>query len=208
MDTYNNMETKRITINQAKKVLENINTYVHVGKFETGLRTNLKRVKSKCYTTTYEYNGFLENATKLAIIAEVNIYRVFEVERSETCYYLKNDYTEYNIYIDNKTKFYYTEIKGNKFIAVTYMGVCNVYQLFSEILPMSGNTENEIKDKLINVYNELQTGKEIQVKTNVGLLNINLMKPGNFALVIEGRTVHTLPNKFETFCDYLKKFML
>jgi hypothetical protein len=34
------------------------------------------------------------------------------------------------------------------------------------------------------------------------------MKPGNFALVIEGRTVHTLPNKFETFCDYLKKFML
>lgn len=88
------------------------------------------------------------------------------------------------------------------------MGVCNVYQLFSEILPMSGNTENEIKDKLINVYNELQTGKEIQVKTNVGLLNINLMKPGNFALVIEGRTVHTLLNKFETFCDYLKKFML
>lgn len=46
MDTYNNMEAKRITINQAKKVLENINTYVHVGKFETGLRTNLKRVKS------------------------------------------------------------------------------------------------------------------------------------------------------------------
>lgn len=45
MDTYNNMEAKRITINQAKKVLENINTYVHVGKFETGLRTNLKRVK-------------------------------------------------------------------------------------------------------------------------------------------------------------------
>lgn len=84
------------------------------------------------------------------------------------------------------------------------MGVCNVYQLFSEILSMSGNTENEIKDKLINVYNELQTGKE----TNVGLLNINLMKPGNFALVIEGRTVHTLPNKFETFCDYLKKIML
>lgn len=79
------------------------------------------------------------------------------------------------------------------------MGVCNVCQLFSEILPMSGNTENEIKDKLINVYNELQTGKEIQVKTNVGLLNINLMKPGNFALVIEGRTVHTLSNKFETF---------
>lgn len=44
------------------------------------------------------------------------------------------------------------------------MGVCNVYQLFSEILPMSGNTENEIKDKLINVYNELQTGKEIKCR--------------------------------------------
>lgn len=31
MDTYNNMEAKRITINQAKKVLENINTYVRNG---------------------------------------------------------------------------------------------------------------------------------------------------------------------------------
>lgn len=73
-----------------------------------------------------------------------------------------------------------------------------------------GNTSYVWKHgkQLINVYNELQTGKEIQVKTNVGLLNINLMKPENFALVIEGRTVHTLPNKFETFCDYLKKFML
>lgn len=172
------MKAKRISQKAVKNMINGNTALLHIGNFETGLRTNLKRVKSKCYTTTYEYNGFLENATKLAIIAEVNIYRVFEVERSETCYYLKNDYTEYNIYIDNKTKFYYTEIKGNKFIAVTYMGVCNVYQLFSEILPMSGNTENEIKDKLINVYNELQTGKEIQVKTNVGLLNINLMKPG------------------------------
>lgn len=54
-------------------------------------------------------------------------------------------------------------------------------------------------------YNtEIQSDNE----KNVGLLNINLMKPENFALVIEGRTVHTLPNKFETFCDYLKKFML
>lgn len=193
------MKAKRISQKAVKNMINGNTALLHIGNFDTGKRTNLKRVKSKCYTTTYEYNGFLENATKLAIIAEVNIYRVFEVERSETCYYLKNDYTEYNIYIDNKTKFYYTEIKGNKFIAVTYMGVCNVYQLFSEILPMSGNTENEIKDKLINVYNELQTGKEIQVKTNVGLLNINLMKPGNFALVIEGRTVHTLSNKFETF---------
>lgn len=42
-----NMEAKRITINQAKKVLENINTYVHVGKF------NLKHfaiiLKNSCY---------------------------------------------------------------------------------------------------------------------------------------------------------------
>lgn len=185
------MGAKRITINQAKGVLGNINTY-------------LKRVKS----FAYEYNEFFEDVTKLATMAEVNIYSVFEVERSETCYYLKNDYTEYNIYIDNKTKFYYTEIKGNKFIAVTYMGVCNLYQLFSETLPMSGNTESAIKEQLENVYNELQTGNEIQVKTNVGLLNVNLMNPGNFALVIEWGTVHTLPNKFKTFYDYLKKFML
>lgn len=75
-------------------------------------------------------------------------------------YYL----TEYNIYIDNKTKFYYTEIKGNKFIAVTYMGVCNVYQLFSEILPMSGNTENEIKDKLINVYKNCKQVRKYKLK--------------------------------------------
>lgn len=71
-------------------------------------------------------------------------------------------------------------------IAVTYIPI------------VFGNTSYVWKHgkQLINVYNELQTGKE-----NVGLLNINLMKPGNFALVIEGRTVHTLSNKFETFYD-------
>lgn len=203
MDTYNNMEAKRITINQAKKVLENINTYVHVGKFETGLRTNLKRVKSKCYTTTYEYNGFLENATKLAIIAEVNIYRVFEVERSETCYYLKNDYTEYNIYIDNKTKFYYTEIKGNKFIAVTYMGVCNVFQLFCVSLPeVKQYTDSEIE----NMYNDLQTGNTIQFETKIGTLSASVMAPGNFSIRIQGHVSFAIPNRFENFYDYIKKY--
>lgn len=203
MDTYNNMEAKRITINQAKKVLENINTYVHVGKFETGLRTNLKRVKSKCYTTTYEYNGFLENATKLAFIAEVNIYRVFEVERSETCYYLKNDYTEYNIYIDNKTKFYYTEIKGNKFIAVTYMGVCNVFQLFCVSLPeVKQYTDSEIE----NMYNDLQTGNTIQFETKIGTLSASVMAPGNFSIRIQGHVSFAIPNRFENFYDYIKKY--
>lgn len=162
------------TYNQAKKVLENINTYVHVGKFETGLRTNLKRVKSKCYTTTYEYNGFLENATKLAFIAEVN-----------------------------KTKFYYTEIKGNKFIAVTYMGVCNVFQLFCVSLPeVKQYTDSEIE----NMYNDLQTGNTIQFETKIGTLSASVMAPGNFSIRIQGHVSFAIPNRFENFYDYIKKY--
>lgn len=202
------MKAKRITIKHVRKLLENINAYVHIGNFKTGNRTNLNRVNSICYSAYYEYNEFTNNETKLAVIAEINIYRVFEAERTEMCYYLKNNYTEYHIYFDNKSKFYYTEIDGNQFLTVTYMGVCNVYQLFTESLPKSENTESEIKEQLENVYNELQTGKQIYIKTNVGILSVICMIPGNFALTVRGHKTHTLPNKFDIFYNYIKKYML
>ena len=97
MDTYNNMEAKRITINQAKKVLENINTYVHVGKFETGNRTNLKRVNSVCHYAYNEYKDIYDNNIKLAVIAHVNIYRVFKPCNYDTYISLVNYCNKYLI---------------------------------------------------------------------------------------------------------------
>lgn len=46
---------KRITVKQASKLLQDIATYVHISKFETGNRTNLKRVNSVCH---YAYNEY------------------------------------------------------------------------------------------------------------------------------------------------------
>ena len=124
-------------------------------------------------------------------------------------YYLKNNYTEYHIYFDNKSKFYYTEIDGNQFLTVTYMGVCNAYQPFTESLPKSENTESEIKERLENAYNEPQTGKRIYIKTNAGILSVICMIPGNFALLtVRGHKTHTLPNKFDIFYNYIKKYTL
>lgn len=56
---------KRITVKQASK-------------FETGNRTNLKRVNSVCHYAYNEYKDIYDNNIKLAVIAHVNIYRVFK----------------------------------------------------------------------------------------------------------------------------------
>lgn len=52
---------KIITVKQAKDLLINIATYVHIRKFETGNRTNLKRSISVCRYAYNEYKNIFDN---------------------------------------------------------------------------------------------------------------------------------------------------
>lgn len=194
---------KRITVKQASKLLQDIATYVHISKFETGNRTNLKRVNSVCHYAYNEYKDIYDNNIKLAVIAHVNIYRVFKPCNYDTYISLVNYCNKYLIRFDENVKFYYSEINGCQFLIVTDNGECNVSQLFCVSLPeVKQYTDSEIE----NMYNDLQTGNTIQFETKIGTLSASVMAPGNFSIRIQGHVSFAIPNRFENFYDYIKKY--
>lgn len=194
---------KRITVKQARELLQDIATYVHISKFETGNRTNLKRDNSVCHYAYNEYKDICKNNTKLAVIAHVNIYRVFKPCNYDTYISLVNNRNKYLIRFDENVKFYYNEINGCQFLIVTDNRECNVFQLFRVSLPEAKQyTDSEIE----NMYNELQTGNTVQLETKIGTLSANVMTPGNFAICIQGHISFAIPNRFENFYDYIKKY--
>lgn len=114
-----------------------------------------------------------------------------------------NNCNKYLIRFDENVKFYYSEINGCQFITVTDNGECNVFQLFCVSLPEAKQyTDSEIE----NMYNELQTGNTVQLETKIGTLYANVMTLGNFAICIQRNISFAIPNRFENFYDYIKKY--
>lgn len=56
------------------------------------------------------------------------------------------------------------------------------------------------------LYELIGTGNTIQFETKTGTLSANVMAPGNFSILIEGHISHVLPNRFENFYNYVKKY--
>lgn len=138
-----------MTAKKAKELLYDIETFVHIGGFETGYRVNLKRSKSLCHYAYNEYKDFCDDETKLAVMAEMDVCRVFKAEKRELYHVLRNDYTSYYIYFDDESKFYYGEINGNQFLIVSSLGYCNIFQLFRVSLP---EIEGQMKRSLPNNF--------------------------------------------------------
>lgn len=195
------METRKMTAKKAKELLYDIETFVHIGGFETGYRVNLKRSKSLCHYAYNEYKDFCDDETKLAVMAEMDVCRVFKAEKRELYHVLRNDYTSYYIYFDDESKFYYGEINGNQFLIVSSLGYCNIFQLFRVSLPeIKQYTDSEIEQ----MYNELQTGREIHFETKTGICKASIIDPMIYSIIIEGQMKRTIPNNFELFCKYVK----
>lgn len=133
------METRKMT---AKELLADIETFVHIGGFETGYRVNLKRAKSLCHYVYNEYNNFCDDETKLAVMAEMDMCRVFKAEKRELYHVLR---------YGDRCKFYYGEINGNQFLIVSSLGYCNIFQLFRVSLPeIKQYTDSEIEQCITN----------------------------------------------------------
>lgn len=64
------------------------------------------------------------------------------------------------------------------------------FQLFCVSLP-------EVKQYIENMYNDLQTGNT---------MSASVMAPGNFSIRIQGHVSFAIPNRFENFYDYIKKY--
>jgi hypothetical protein len=162
------MKAKRISQEAVKNMINGNTALLHIGNFDTGKRTNLKRAVSECvYTSRLYYNKELQSDNeKIEYLVYSQPYRVFKVELYKTHIAAFNEYTEYHINFDDTSKYYTLVISGMQFLIVSDLGWCNIWQVFNTDTPVTTDCkqETEIKDKLINVYNELQTGKEIKCR--------------------------------------------
>lgn len=88
------MEAKRISQRAVKNMINGNTALLHIGNFDTGKRTNLKRAVSECvYTSRLYYNSDNE---KIEYLVYSQPYRVFKVELYETHIAAFYVYTENN----------------------------------------------------------------------------------------------------------------
>lgn len=88
------MKAKRISQKAVKNMINGNTALLHIGNFDTGKRTNLKRAVSECvYTSRLYYNKELQSDNE-KIYSQP--YRVFKVKLYETHIAAFNEYTEYH----------------------------------------------------------------------------------------------------------------
>lgn len=130
------MEAKRISQRAVKNMINGNTALLHIGNFDTGKRTNLKRAVSECvYTSRLYYNKELQSDNeKIEYLVYSQPYRVFKVELYETHIAAFNEYTEYHINFDDTSKYYTLVISGMQFLIVSDLGWCNIYQVFDSVV--------------------------------------------------------------------------
>lgn len=76
------MKAKRISRKAVKNMINGNTALLHIGNFDTGKRTNLKRAVSECvYTSRLYYNKELQSDNeKIEYLVYSQPYRVFKVE--------------------------------------------------------------------------------------------------------------------------------
>lgn len=153
------MKATRINSEHAKEVINNVKSVIRLGGFETGLRTNLNKAINLCngsYSTTYSSPEYLfEKEYQLEVKAR------FTNFLNES----------YEIWFE-ESKIYTFENEGEKFLIVTGLGYCNVYQLIqkdkNEFCQQEGNTLAlwNALCKQENKYNRVFEGVDIYFLAN------------------------------------------
>lgn len=114
------MKATRINANQAQELINNVKSVIRLGGFETGLRTNLNKAISYCkgaYSMTYSSPEYLFKK-RISNRDKSTFYQLFWAKVMK--FGLKN------------LKIYTFENEGEKFLIVTGLGYCNVYQLIQK----------------------------------------------------------------------------
>lgn len=126
------MKAKRISQKAVKNMINGNTALLHIGNFDTGKRTNLKRAVSECvYASRLYYNTEIQSdSEKIEYLSVYDTYRLFEVKLYGTHIAAFNEYTEYHINFDETSKYYTLVIGGMRFLIVSDMGWCNIYQVF------------------------------------------------------------------------------
>lgn len=120
------MKAKRISQKAVKNMINGNTALLHIGNFDTGKRTNLKRAVSECvYTSRLYYNKDLQS---------------------------DNEYTEYHINFDDTSKYYTLVISGMQFLIVSDLGWCNIWQVFNTDTPVTTDCKQETETNCEQVY--------------------------------------------------------
>lgn len=152
------MEAKRISQRAVKSIINSNTVLLHIGNFKTGKRTNLRRAVDECvYTSRLYYNTELQSdREKIEYISIYDTDRLFKVELYNTHIAAINEYTEYHIYFDKTSKYYTLVISGMRFLIVSYIGYCNIYQVFNGPDETSETDEEDKEYKLTVEYHNGQ----------------------------------------------------
>lgn len=144
------MKAKRISQKAVKNMINGNTALLHIGNFDTGKRTNLRRAVSECvYTSRLYYNKDLQSDNE-KIYSQP--YRVFKIELYETHIAAFNEYTEYHIDFDDTSKYYTLVISGMQFLIVSNLGWCNIWQVFNTDTPVTTDCKQETETNCEQVY--------------------------------------------------------
>lgn len=113
------MKAKRISSNQAKELIGNVKSVIHLGGFETGKRTNLNKAIELCkssYSIVFSSLEFLFEK---------------EYQTEQKVRFINFLGENYEIWLESG-KVYTFENEGEKFLIVTGLGFCNVYKLIEK----------------------------------------------------------------------------
>lgn len=121
------MEAKRISQRAVKSIINSNTVLLHIGNFETGKRTNLRRAVDECvYASRLYYNTEIySEREKMNYLSLKHNDKLFEVKLYETHIAAINEYTEYHIDFDATSKYYTLVIGGMQFLIVLNLGWCN-----------------------------------------------------------------------------------
>ena len=160
------MEAKRISQKAVKNMINGNTTLLHIGNFDAGKRTNLKRAVSECvYTSRLYYNKELQSDNEKIeyLVYSQQPYRVFKIELYETHIAAFNEYTEYHIDFDDTSKYYTLVISGMQFLIVSDLGWCNIWQVFNTDTPVTTDCKQETET---NCEQETETDCKQETETN------------------------------------------
>ena len=144
------MEAKRIS----QRAVKSNTVLLHIGNFETGKRTNLRRAVDECvYTSRLYYNTEIySEREKVNYLSLKHNDKLFEVKLYETHIAAFNEYTEYHINFDDTSKYYTLVISGMQFLIVSDLGWCNIWQVFNTDTPVTTDCKQETETNCEQVY--------------------------------------------------------
>lgn len=148
------MKAKRISQKAVKSIINSNTVLLHIGNFETGKRTNLRRAVDECvYTSRLYYNTEIySEREKMNYLSLKHNDKLFEVKLYETHIAAINEYTEYHINFDDTSKYYTLVIGGMQFLIVLNMGWCNIWQVFNTDTPVTTDCKQETETNCEQVY--------------------------------------------------------